>query len=75
MASLHMRYYVQLNGNRLLVPQTLLNIGRISTYLNKSFIAIKSLREELFCTGDIETIDYCMEVYRHSENCEPFDFL
>ena len=75
MASLHMRYYVQLNGNRLLVPQTLLNIGRISTYLNKSFITIKSLREELFCTGDIETIDYCMEVYRHYENCEPFDFL
>ena len=75
MASLHMRYYVQLNGNCLLVPRTLLDIGHISTYLNKSFITVTSLGEELFCTGDIETIYYCMEVYRQYENCEPFDFL
>ena len=57
-----MRYYVQLNVNRILVPQTLLDIGRISTYLIKSFITIKSLSEDFFCTGDIETVDYCMEV-------------
>ena len=62
MASLSMRYYVQLNVNRILVPQTLLDIGRISTYLIKSFITIKSLSEDFFCTGDIETVDYCMEV-------------
>ena len=41
MASLRMRYYVQLNGNRLLVPQILLNIGRISTYLNKVLLQLK----------------------------------
>ena len=75
MASLSMRYYVQLNVNRILVPQTLLDIGRISTYLIKSFITIKSLSEDFFCTGDIETVDYCMEVQRQYENCEAFDFF
>ena len=75
MASLRMRYYLRLNGNRLFVPQTLLDIGRISTYLFKSFITIKSLTEDLFCTGDIETLDYCMEVYRQFVSHEPLDFF
>ena len=47
-ASLHMRYYLRLNGNCLFVPQTLLDIGCISTYLFKSFITIKSLTEIYF---------------------------
>ena len=75
MASLRMRYYLRLNGNCLFVPQTLLDIGRISTYLFKSFITIKSLTEDLFCTGDIETLDYCMEVYRQFVSHEPLDFF
>ena len=75
MASLCMRYYLRLNGNHLFVPQTLLDIGRISTYLFKSFITIKSLTEDLFCTGDIETLDYCMEVYRQFVSHEPLDFF
>ena len=75
MASLCMRYYRQINSNRLLVPQTLLEIGRVSTYLIKSFITIKSLSEDLFCTGDIETLDYCMEVYKQFVNREQFDFF
>ena len=75
MASLCMRYYLRLNGNSLFVPQTLLDIGRISTYLFKSFITIKSLTEDLFCTGDIETLDYCMEVYRQFVSREPVDFF
>ena len=62
MAILRMRYYLRLNGNRLFVLQVLLDIGRNSTYLFKSFITIKSLADDLFCTGDIETLDYCMEV-------------
>ena len=48
MASLRMRYYLQLNGNRLFVLQMLLDIGCISTYLFKSFITIKSLTEIYF---------------------------
>ena len=42
-----------------------------------SFIKIKSLSEDLFCTGDIEieTLDYCMEVYTQFLNKEPLDFF
>ena len=75
MASLRMRYYLRLNGNHLFVPQTLLDIGRISTYLFKSFITIKSLTEDLFCTGDNETLDYCMEVHRQFVSREPLYFF
>ena len=28
-----------------------------------------------FCTGDIKTVDYCMEVYRQYLNNEPLDFF
>ena len=34
-----------------------------STYLIRSFIKIQSLAKDLFCTGEIETLNYCMEVY------------
>ena len=74
-ASLRLRYYAQLNGNCIFVLQMLKDIGRISTYFIKSFITIKSLSKDLFSTGDIETLDYCMEVYRQWENREPFDFF
>ena len=75
MASLRMRYYQRLNGNRLLVPQTIINIGHTSAILVETFIKIKALSEDLFCTGDIETVDYCMEVYRQFLNHEPLDFF
>ena len=51
------------------------DIGRISTYFIKSFITIKSLSKDLFSTSDIETLDYCMEIYRQWENRESFDFF
>ena len=75
MASLQMRYYHRLNGNRLLVPQAIINIGHTSATLVKTFIKIKALSEDLFCTGDIETVDYCMEVYRQFLNNKPLDFF
>ena len=43
--------------------------------LVKSFIKIKALSEDLLCTGDIETVDYCMEVYRQFLNHRPLDFF
>ena len=58
MASLQMRYFLRINNNRFFLPQTFLDLGRVSTYLLKSFIKIRSLRKDLFCTGDIETLDY-----------------
>ena len=75
MASLRMRYYQRWNGNCLLVPQTIINIGHTSAVLVKTFIKIKALSEDLLCTGDIETVDYCMEVYRQFLNHGPLDFF
>ena len=43
MASLRMRYLTQTNGNRLLIPQTILKLGYTSAMLTNSFIKIKSL--------------------------------
>ena len=48
MASLRMRYYTQLNRNRLLLPQMVLNLTCTSSMLIKSFIKIKSLSEDFF---------------------------
>ena len=75
MASPRMRYYHRLNGNSLLVPQTIIDIGHTSAMLVKTFIKIKALSEDLSCTGDIETVDYCMEVYRQFLNNKPLDFF
>ena len=41
MASLRMRYYLRLNGNCLFVPQTLIDIECISTYLLKVLLPLK----------------------------------
>ena len=70
-----MRYYQRLNGNRLPVPQTIIDIGYTSAILVETFIKIKALSEDLFCAGDIENVDYCMEVYIQFLNNEPLDFF
>ena len=44
-----------------------------STYLIRSFIKIQSLAKDLFCTGEIETLNYCMEVYWQFINKEKLD--
>ena len=43
--------------------------------LTNSFIKIKSLNEDLFCTGDIETVSYFMEVCSQFLNKKPLDFF
>ena len=40
-----------------------------------SFEKIVSLSENLFCTGDIETNDQCIEVYWQYVNNEQMDFF
>ena len=62
MTSVRMKYYTQ-GGHCPLLPQAILNLGYTSAMLTRSFIKIKSLSEGLFCTGEIQTLDYCMEVY------------
>ena len=75
MASLQMRYYHCLNGNPLLLSQTIINIGHTSAILVKLLSKLKLWVKIYFCTGDIETVDYCMEVYRQYLNNEPLDFF
>ena len=45
-----------------------------SNGLAKSYALIKDYTEELFCTGDIHTISYCLEVYRQYFNNKPLDY-
>ena len=71
MVSLRMRYLTQINGNHLLMPQAILNLGYTSAMLTNSFIKIQSLSEVLFCTGDIESLGYCMKVYNQFLNNKP----
>ena len=41
--------------------------------LSCSFIKIKNLSDDMFSTGNIQTIDYCLEVYRQYTNGEALD--
>ena len=75
MVSLRMIYYTQLNGNQLLLHQVVLNLAYTSSMLIKSFIKIKSLSEDFFCTGDIQTLNYCIHVYSQFIKKEPLDFF
>ena len=75
MASLRVRYYLNINRSQIGTPQIILNIGKHSAKLIRSFIRIKDLSEDMFSTGHIVTVDYCMEVYRQFINREPFDFF
>ena len=72
MASLRMRYYLQLNGNRVLVPQTLNDIRRISTYLIKRFITIKSLSEDFFVQAILKLL---ITVWRFRDNTKIINHL
>ena len=76
MARIRMRYYRNITLNeQISIPQLVLDIGKHSAKLICSFIRIKNLNENIFCTGDIVTVDYCMEVYQQFINKEPFDFF
>ena len=57
------------------MPQTIIHIGHTSAILVETFIKIKALSEDLFCTGDTETVNYYKDVYRQFLNNEPLDFF
>ena len=46
---------------------------KTATRLSCSFIKIKNLSDDMFSTGDIQTIYYCLEVYRQYISGERFD--
>ena len=70
-----MRYYWELNRNNLFLPSTIIELGKVSGYLIVGFKTLKALTEDLFATIYIETLDYCMEVYRQHINHEKLDFF
>ena len=51
------------------------DILKTASKLACSFKNIKELTDDLFCIGDIQTIDYCLEVYRQHRNGEQFDYF
>ena len=73
-ASLRMRYYKNITiDERIGILQIILDIAKHSAKLILSFLRIKNLSEDMFCTGDIVTVDYCMEIYNFlAGNCLTF---
>ena len=55
------------------MPQIITDIIKISNKIIKNFKRIQNLTDDLFCTGEIQTIDYCLEVYRQYIENEDFD--
>ena len=48
------------------------DVIKISTKITKNFKRIQNLTDDLFCTGEIQTNDYCLEVYRQYIENEDF---
>ena len=63
MASLLMRYYHRINANRLFLPQIIIDLGEVTTYFILGFKKLNDLCNDIFAKSDIETLDYCLEVY------------
>ena len=75
MASLCMRCFMYINRDVVGMPQIISDIGEHSAKLIFLLIKIKALSNDIFCTGDIVTDDYCMEVCRQFLKGEPFNFF
>ena len=54
------------------LPQIITDI-KISSEIIKNFKRIQNWADDLFSTGEIQTIDYCLEVYRQYIENEDFD--
>ena len=46
------------------LPQIIKDVIKMSTKIIKIFKRIQNLTDDLFCTGEIQTTDYCLEVCR-----------
>ena len=75
MASLCMRYFQRINANRIFLPQIIMDLGHATTYFTLDFNKLKELSKDLFAAGDIETLDYCLDVFRQHLNHEKLDFF
>ena len=55
-------------------PELAQEVLETASGLANNYFKIKKYTDDLFCTGDIQTIDYCLEVYRQRINNEPLDY-
>ena len=55
-------------------PELAQEILETTSGLANNYLKIKKYAEDLFCTGDIYTIDYYLEDYRQHINNEPLDY-
>ena len=55
------------------IPQRIVKFIKTASKLIEGFNRIRGLADDLFCTGDIQTIDYALEVYEQYVRNEDFD--
>ena len=56
-------------------PPLAVDIWKTASKLPCSFKKVKELTDELLCIGDIQTIDYCLEIYRQYRSGVQFDYF
>ena len=57
------------------MPRKIVKVIKTTSELIEGFNRIRGLADDLFCTGDIQTIDYDLEVYKQyvrNEDVDPF---
>ena len=55
------------------IPWRIVKVLKTASKLIEGFNRIRGLADDLFCTGDIQTIDYALEVYEQYVRNEDFD--
>ena len=55
------------------IPWKIVKVLKTASKLIEGFNRIRGLADDLFCTGDIQTIDYALEVYKQYVRNEDFD--
>ena len=73
MVSLRMRYFQRINANRVFLLQIIIDLGHVTTCFILGSNKLKELSKDLLAMGDIETLDYCLEVYRQHLNHKKLD--
>ena len=55
------------------IPQRIVKVIKTASKIIEGFNRIRNLADDLFCTCDIQTIDYALEVYKKYVRNEGFD--
>ena len=55
------------------IPRTIVKVVKTASKLIEGFNRIQGLADDLFCTGDIQTVDYVLELYEQYVRNEDFN--